>query len=57
MVYTAIMPELPEVETIARGLNKRLAGDRITDVWIGNKPNLLKVSRAEDRPGFDRCTH
>jgi formamidopyrimidine-DNA glycosylase len=36
------MPELPEVETIARGLNKRLAGDRITDVWIGNKPNLLK---------------
>ena len=42
VVYTAIMPELPEVETIARGLHKRLAGARITDVWIGNKTNLLK---------------
>ena len=42
VVYTAIMPELPEVETIARGLHQRLAGQRITDVWIGNKTNLLK---------------
>ncbi len=36
------MPELPEVETIARGLNKRLAGDRIEEVWIGDQSNLLK---------------
>jgi formamidopyrimidine-DNA glycosylase len=36
------MPELPEVETIARGLDKRVAGDVIESVWIGNKSNLLK---------------
>lgn len=36
------MPELPEVETIARGLNKRVAGDRIESVWIGSKPEPLK---------------
>ncbi|PSH03833.1 MAG: bifunctional DNA-formamidopyrimidine glycosylase/DNA-(apurinic or apyrimidinic site) lyase [Acidobacteria bacterium] len=36
------MPELPEVETIARGLHKRLAGDRIDEVWIADKSELLK---------------
>ncbi|HLJ86352.1 MAG TPA: bifunctional DNA-formamidopyrimidine glycosylase/DNA-(apurinic or apyrimidinic site) lyase [Candidatus Angelobacter sp.] len=41
------MPELPEVETIARGLNKRVSGDRIESVWIGNKPEPLKSSAAE----------
>ncbi|HEY2497859.1 MAG TPA: bifunctional DNA-formamidopyrimidine glycosylase/DNA-(apurinic or apyrimidinic site) lyase [Candidatus Angelobacter sp.] len=41
------MPELPEVETIANGLNKRVAGDRIESVWLGNKPEPLKSSAAE----------
>ena len=36
------MPELPEVETIARGLDKRVSGDRIESVWIGSKPEPLK---------------
>jgi len=36
------MPELPEVETIARGLNRRVAGDRIASVWIGSKREPLK---------------
>lgn len=36
------MPELPEVETIARGLNKRVAGDSIESVWIGSKNQPLK---------------
>jgi formamidopyrimidine-DNA glycosylase len=36
------MPELPEVETIANGLNKRVAGDRIESVWVGSKPEPLK---------------
>jgi len=45
--YTVPMPELPEVETIARGLHKRLAGDRIDEVWIGDKSNLLKSPAAE----------
>ena len=42
-----VMPELPEVETIARGLDKRLAGDRIEEVWIGDKSNLLKSPASE----------
>ncbi len=41
------MPELPEVETIARGLHKRLAGDTIDSVWLGEKPQPLKSSAAE----------
>lgn len=36
------MPELPEVETIARGLAKRVTGDVIESVWIGRKPEPLK---------------
>jgi formamidopyrimidine-DNA glycosylase len=37
-----LVPELPEVETIARGLDKRVAGDVIESVWIGSKPQPLK---------------
>jgi formamidopyrimidine-DNA glycosylase len=41
------MPELPEVETIARGLAKRITGDAIESVWLGEKRNLLKSSATE----------
>ncbi len=41
------MPELPEVETIARGLAKRVTGDVIESVWLGEKPEPLKSSAAE----------
>src|SRR6266702_4018285 len=41
------MPELPEVETIARGLAKRISGDSIESVWLGPKPEPLKSSAAE----------
>jgi len=41
------MPELPEVETIARGLASRVAGDVIESVWLGSKPQPLKSSAAE----------
>ena len=41
------MPELPEVETIARGLDKRIAGDVIESVWLGSKPEPLKSPAAE----------
>ncbi len=34
------MPELPEVETIARGLAKRVTGDVIDSVWLGGKAPL-----------------
>ena len=36
------MPELPEVETIARGLDKRVRGDVIDSVWLGSHPEPLK---------------
>ena len=41
------MPELPEVETIARGLAARVAGDRIESVWLGSKPEPLKSRPSE----------
>ncbi len=36
------MPELPEVETIARGLAKRVTGELIESVWLGPKKEPLK---------------
>src|SRR5215471_2089277 len=36
------MPELPEVETIARGLAKRVSGDVIESVWLSNKKEPFK---------------
>ncbi|MBV9434777.1 MAG: bifunctional DNA-formamidopyrimidine glycosylase/DNA-(apurinic or apyrimidinic site) lyase [Acidobacteria bacterium] len=41
------MPELPEVETIARGLDKRVRGDVIDSVWLGSHSEPLK-SPAEE---------
>ena len=41
------MPELPEVETIVRGLDKRVAGDTIDSVWIGSRKQPLKSTAAE----------
>src|SRR5215472_3209677 len=41
------MPELPEVETIANGLHRRVAGDRIDSVWVGSKPEPLKSPAVE----------
>jgi len=41
------MPELPEVETIARGLAKRVTGDVIESVWLGRKKEPLKSPAPE----------
>src|SRR5712672_3107138 len=41
------MPELPEVETIARGLAQRITGDVIESVWLGEKPEPLKSPARE----------
>ena len=41
------MPELPEVETIARGLSSRVTGDVIESVWLGSKPEPLKSKASE----------
>ncbi len=40
------MPELPEVETIVRGLKKEITGRRITGVWLG-WPKLVKSHTPE----------
>jgi formamidopyrimidine-DNA glycosylase len=36
------MPELPEVETVANGVNARIAGDRIEEAWFSSKPEPMK---------------
>ena len=41
------MPELPEVEMIARGLAKRVTGDVIESVWLGSKKEPLKSPAAK----------
>jgi formamidopyrimidine-DNA glycosylase len=41
------MPELPEVETIARGLARRVSGDAIESIWLGQKPEPLKSPARE----------
>ena len=41
------MPELPEVETVARGLSTRVTGDLIESVWLGSKLEPLKSPAAE----------
>ena len=41
------MPELPEVETIARGLAKRVTGNVVESVWLGQKKEPLKSPASE----------
>ncbi len=40
------MPELPEVETVANGVNARVRGQRIERVTLGSKPEPLKSPAA-----------
>ena len=42
-----MVPELPEVETIARGLARRVSGDLIDSIWLGQKPEPLKSPAAD----------
>jgi formamidopyrimidine-DNA glycosylase len=46
-IFFLFMPELPEVETIARGLAKRVTGDTIESVWLGQKKEPLKSPAAQ----------
>jgi formamidopyrimidine-DNA glycosylase len=47
------MPELPEVETIARGVHERLKGDRIVEVWFSSYPQTFKTPPAEQATGLE----
>ena len=46
------MPELPEVETIARGVDERLRGDRIVEVWFGSHREPFKTPPAAQAGGL-----
>jgi formamidopyrimidine-DNA glycosylase len=41
------MPELPEVETVANGVDARVRGQRIERVWTSGKPQTFKSGEAE----------
>jgi formamidopyrimidine-DNA glycosylase len=47
------MPELPEVETIARGVNQRLRGDRIVEAWFCSHRKSFKTSPARQAKGLE----
>jgi len=48
------MPELPEVETIARGLARRVTGDIVESVWLGQKKEPLKSPASEIAATLER---
>ena len=41
------MPELPEVETVANGVDARVRGQRIVSVWTSGKPQTFKSAESE----------
>ncbi len=41
------MPELPEVETVANGVDARVRGQRIVRVWTSGKPQTFKSPEPE----------
>ena len=41
------MPELPEVETVANGVDARVRGQRIVRVWTSGKPQTFKSPEEE----------
>jgi formamidopyrimidine-DNA glycosylase len=41
------MPELPEVETVANGVDQRVRGEAIESVWLGTKPEPFKTRPEE----------
>jgi len=47
------MPELPEVETIARGVNARVRGDRIVHAWFAAHRRLFKTPAARQAKGLE----
>jgi len=46
------MPELPEVETIARGVDERLRGDAIVEAWFGSHTQPFKNPPAQQAAGL-----
>jgi formamidopyrimidine-DNA glycosylase len=46
------MPELPEVETIARGVHERVRGDRIVHAWFSGHAEPFKTPPARQAKGL-----
>lgn len=46
------MPELPEVETIARGVDSRVRGDVIVDSWFSSHREPFKTRPARQAKGL-----
>lgn len=47
------MPELPEVETVARGVDRRVRGDQITGVWFCSHTQPFKNSPLDQAAGLE----
>lgn len=47
------MPELPEVETIARGVDKRVRDERILSVWFSSHKQPFKTPPARQAQGLE----
>ena len=47
------MPELPEVETIARGVDARVRGDQIVEAWFGSHREPFKTPPARQAKGLE----
>lgn len=47
------MPELPEVETIARGVDARVRGGRIAQAWFGSHREPFKTPPAQQAKGLE----
>ncbi|MFP5237495.1 MAG: bifunctional DNA-formamidopyrimidine glycosylase/DNA-(apurinic or apyrimidinic site) lyase [Acidobacteriota bacterium] len=50
------MPELPEVETIARGVDARVGGDRIAEVWFSSHREPFKTPARRQAAGLEGRT-
>ena len=50
------MPELPEVETVAQGVDKRVRGDQIVEVWLGSHKEPFKTAPARMAKGLEGRT-
>jgi formamidopyrimidine-DNA glycosylase len=49
------VPELPEVETIARGVDARVRGARIVAAWFSHYPQPMKTPPAEQERALAGC--
>src|SRR5665213_101956 len=47
------MPELPEVETVARGVDARVRGDRIAEAWFGSHREPFKTPALDQAKGLE----